>query len=216
MNTRQKRIADRLQQLANEGRQIAEAAENEINQYAPDKAQLHAFLVKTRNVIEGTFHRSAHYRHLDDLISQDVSRAHQINRVVGVLEGARDDLISGFLVGQEMLVAGEIFDDVLQEAKHLHKSGYENPAAVLGRVVLEQTLRRIADREGICDTPKASKLNDELKTTGLYSQLQWRQVQAWLDIGNAAAHGDFDDYTEEQVAQMLEGVEQFAGVYLSP
>jgi len=44
---------------------------------------------------------------------------------------------------------------------------------------------------------------------------EWRQVQAWVDIGNAAAHGKFSDYTEHDVSNMLNGIESFIKTKIS-
>jgi aspartyl aminopeptidase len=118
------------------------------------------------------------------------------------------------LTGQEFLIAGEVFASILEQAKELNKSGYKDPAAVLTRVVIEDALRRLARREGVDDKQKASQINDDLKGSGIYPQVQWRFIQAWLDIGNAAAHGKFGDYTEEDVVKMIEGVEQFLAAEL--
>jgi len=63
--------------------------------------------------------------------------------------------------------------------------------------------------QGIDENQKASVINDELKKRGKYPQSQWRFVQAWLDIGNAAAHGKFDEYKEEDVANLIRDVERF-------
>lgn len=113
------------------------------------------------------------------------------------------------MLGQEFLIAGEILDSVLEEAKHILNAGYKDPAAVLGRVVLEDALKRLARQEQLDDTQKATRLNDELKKAGKYNQPQWRQIQAWVDIGNSAAHGKFNEYSEEQVREQIEGVERF-------
>jgi HEPN domain-containing protein len=113
------------------------------------------------------------------------------------------------LHGQEFLIAGEIFDSVLEQAKYLVTSGYKDPAAILARVILEDALKRLARGEGIDDTLRASRINDELKAISKYSQPQWRLIQAWLDIGNAAAHGKFDEYSREYVVKLLEGVGGF-------
>jgi len=75
--------------------------------------------------------------------------------------------------------------------------------------VIEDSLRRIARPEGISDTLKASQINDELKKVGRFQQPQWRLVQVWLDIGNAAAHGDFDKYTQDEVKRLIEDVQRF-------
>ena len=43
------------------------------------------------------------------------------------------------------------------------------------------------------------RINDELKSAGVYAQPQWRLIQAWLDTGNAAAPGRFAEYSQEDV-----------------
>ena len=83
--------------------------------------------------------------------------------------------------------------------------------AVLGRIVLEDSLSRIADIDGLDSSLSPSRVNDELKKSGRYPQPMWRQIQAWLDIGNSAAHGKFDEYTVDQVKGMLDGVSLFIG-----
>jgi len=40
-------------------------------------------------------------------------------------------------------------------------------------------------------------------------------IQAWLDIGNAGAHGEFGAYTREQVDDMLVGVAKFLAAHLA-
>ena len=120
-----------------------------------------------------------------------------------------DDLEKGYLLSQEFLIAGEVFDSILVQAKQLTQGGYKDCAAVLARTVLEDTLKRLARSEGIDENLRASVINDELKKSGKYPQAQWRFIQAWLDIGNAAAHGRFDEYSEGDVLELIKGIEQF-------
>ncbi len=56
---------------------------------------------------------------------------------------------------------------------------------------------------------KVSTLNDELKTSNYFIQTVWRQNQAWLDIGNEAAHGNFDKYDLAQVENFYRGLVNF-------
>jgi hypothetical protein len=140
---------------------------------------------------------------------QFVEHSYEVLSIVGLLSGAVDDLEKGYLLEQEFLIAGALFDSLLEQAKHLNQAGYKDPAAVLGRVVLEDALRRIARREGLDSSEKASALNDSLKNAGVYVQPRWRIVQAWLDIGNAAAHGKVSEFTEQDVTKMLEGISEF-------
>jgi len=75
--------------------------------------------------------------------------------------------------------------------------------------VLEDTLRKLARQEKLDDTQKATRLNDGLKKAERYKQVQWRQIQVCLDIGNNAAHGKFDQYTEENIRDQIDGIRRF-------
>jgi hypothetical protein len=210
-----RRIAERLEVLAEEGRQVAKSetqSQYDSSSYiqGENKAKLETWLTKTDNVLRTIFgESSAHMERFRFLAEGHLSHAHQVVPIVGVIEAAHDDLVNGFLASQEFLIASEVFDSVLDQARHLNETGYKDPAAVLVRVVLEDALRRIARDENVDDTNKASRINDDLKKAGRYSQPQWRQVQAWLDLGNSAAHGQFEDYTADDVKVLIEAVERF-------
>jgi hypothetical protein len=55
----------------------------------------------------------------------------------------------------------------------------------------------------------ASDFNNELKQKGRYQEPQRSSIQAWLALGNSAAHRKFDDYDDDEVKNMLEGIEHF-------
>lgn len=211
--TKIQRIVDRLTVLVAEGRMVATLPkEGYMGKYIQggDKAVAEAWLTKTENLIRGSFgDRSAHYRRFHELAKGEVSRDYEIFPIVGVIEACIDDLKNGFLTTQQFLIAGELFDSVLSQAKHLVTFGFKDPAAVLGRVVLEDALKRIAQDCGEDSNAKASAINDALKKSGRFSQPLWRQVQFWLDIGNAAAHGNFSTYSDQDVVRILDGIEMF-------
>ena len=118
-------------------------------------------------------------------------------------------LVSQVGMNNEFFIASEVFDSLLEEAKYLNEHHFKDSAAILCRVVIEDTLKRLARKESIDDSQKASKLNDDLKSAGVINQPQWRQNQTWLDIGNDAAHGKFDTYDETKVNSMIEGIKIF-------
>lgn len=210
-----RRVAERLGALAEEGRRVAKLETpsrytNSSYIQGEDKAKLEAWLTKTDNVLRTVFGVSgAHMDRFRFHAKGHLSHEYEVTPIVGVIEAAHDDLMSGFLSSQEFLIASEVFDSVLDQARHLNQAGYKDPAAVLVRVVLEDALKRIARAEGVDDSNKASRINDDLKKAGRYSQPQWRQVQAWLDCGNSAAHGKFEDYTADDVSLLIEAVDRF-------
>jgi hypothetical protein len=216
MNPKLQRYIGRIKELIEESDKVA-ALERPSSMgvaYIQEKEKLNAWLIKTKNIVEMAFGKnSPHYKEMDRLTKGHVEHSYEVKAIKGFLLGAHDDLEKGFLIGQEFLVAGEIFDTVLEEAKLLNRTGHKDASAVLSRVVLENSLKRLARQEEIDDTLKASRINDVLKNFGMYSQPQWRLIQAWLDIGNSAAHGKFDEYNKDSVEKMIDGIEQFIALH---
>lgn len=219
LNPKDQRFADRFRELIEEGKKLSLLAteQGELSGFfLADQhgSRLYSWFSRTVNVVERVFGTQSYpYGVLKEEEPNSYLRD-SIDRVVGVLLGGLDDLEKGFLLGQELIVAGQVFDSILEQARHLNGAGYKDCAAVLGRVVLEDALRRIARREGIDDGQKASKLNDDLRKAGIHPQPQWRLVQSWLDIGNAAAHGKLDEYDQKDVRSLVEDVERFVGTEL--
>ncbi len=215
MNPKYERAADRLRGLIDEGMRIARKLEGSPTDSID--SDLHAWKVRSENIVQAIFReKSAHYRQLKEKLVIVFCNAATVRPVVGILKGALDDLEGGFMIGQEHLIAGEIFDSILDQAKTLLKAGYKDCAAILGRVVAENTLQRLCRDEGLDDTAKATKLNEDLWKKGRYGKPQWRIIQSWLDIGNAAAHGEFDQYTDTQVQRMIDVVERFIAQEFAP
>ncbi len=133
----------------------------------------------------------------------------KIYSIVGVLHGALDDLSNGYLIGREFMIAGEVFDSLLNQSKFYLENDNKDIAAILARIVLEDALKRLARTEGLGDDLNASKINNELKNRERYPQVRWRSIQTWLDVGNSAAHGRFNEFTKEDVASALSGIERF-------
>lgn len=85
------------------------------------------------------------------------------------------------------------------------KNEFKDVAAVLGRVVIENTLKDIAKREKVTfsEKTKLSKLNESLWKKNVYAKNIWRVTQGYIDLGNDAAHGDFDKHDDKTVGNML-------------
>jgi len=122
-----------------------------------------------------------------------------------LMKGAKEEIEKGLLYKVEHLISADFFDSVIEQAEYLLKSGFKDVAAVLGRVVIENTLKDIAKRENITQPEKTqlSELNQLLRDNSVYEKNIWRLVQAQIDLGNYAAHGDFDKYDDKSVSFML-------------
>ena len=167
--------------------------------------------------IESAFGREhSYYREFDVRFrdSWDYNGRHG----VGVLRAIQEQISGGWLETTKGLVTAEVFADFIEMAEHLLDEGYKDPAAVVVGSVLEEHLRQLCLSAGIpiedvtttrVQPHKADRLNIDLAKTGKYTKLDQKQITAWLDLRNKAAHGKYLDYSTEQVALMLAGVRDF-------
>lgn len=132
-----------------------------------------------------------------------------VARIAGLLNSAHECLGRGFAGRLKRVLHVEMFDSLASQGRGLLQTGHRIPAAVLGRIALEDWLRDEAEAAGIPnhDTAKASALNDHLKAANKFPQPKWRHIQALLDIGNQAAHGKDDQFTDDDVVRLLTFVE---------
>jgi hypothetical protein len=137
----------------------------------------------------------------------------QFKRVKSVFLAAKEDFEGGYLTSFKTLVQSEVFDNELEQAQELLKSGYHAAAAVIAGVVLETGLRELCTRQGI-DHGKLDKMNADLAKAGVYNKLQLKRITALADIRNSAAHGKPDEFTKDDVQMMIRDVEQFLATRL--
>ena len=136
-----------------------------------------------------------------------------------ILSSFRDEVTSGWFFSIKKLISAEIFSDFLEMAEYLLDEGYKDPAAVMIGSVLEEHLRQLCAKHSIPVTftnpkgelvpKKADTLNGELSNAGVYGKLELKNITAWLDLRNKAAHGKYTEYTKEQVKPMHMGVSEF-------
>jgi len=143
---------------------------------------------------------------------------HCVEEGKGILSSIKIEIEKGWFKSIKNLISAEIFTDFLEMAEHLLDEKYEHPAAVMIGSVLEEHLRNLCKKNNIDtaenkngkDIPKkADALNAELTKNGAYNKLDQKNVTAWLDLRNKAAHGKYQDYNIQQVQLMLNGVTEF-------
>ena len=114
------------------------------------------------------------------------------------------------------LVEAEVLDDFLEQAKHLHDRGYHVPAASLAGAVLEDTLRKLCavHRIAIPEKTNIDRLNAELAKSDVYNKLFQKRITALADVRNNADHGRFDEFSAEDVKDMVGWVKRFCADFL--
>jgi hypothetical protein len=215
MNAHHKKYADRLTELLTEGRALQLLAKPTLKnpelKTIQDQERLQAWISSVQNLVVGLFgEQRAQFKDFAQLKTKKTYYPSTIKEICGFLSGVEDDLKKGILHGFEFIVAGELFENVLEQADHLCDVGHKDAAAVLARAVLENTLKKMAQRAGLSIRRKmAAELNDDLKIARAIDAARNLEIKGWLNIGNTSAHGDFTTYDAPRVKTAIQHIKIF-------
>ncbi|WP_224972118.1 HEPN domain-containing protein [Acinetobacter oleivorans] len=219
------KILNRFEELIKEANEISNNSFVDTNirfpnfeDFPPNYQALYSeWIIKAQNILllacgDNSIHFTAFKRQLSG--SSDTPK--RLRQLIPILNAAYDDLKNGFLITFKQIVQAEVFDSELEQAKSLLESGYKNAAAVIAGVVLETAIKELCLNNSIdLEKKKLNRLNDDLAKAGVYNTLQQKQILALADIRNNAAHGDYDEFTREDVERMISDIERFLLTYSS-
>lgn len=151
-----------------------------------------------------------------------------LRKWLSYLKAIKADFQEGFLGDLTLAIEAEIAADYMGQSEQLLSEGksgrYDHvPAAVLAGAVLEKSLKTLCTKQ----TPPILTINakglpltlnpliDELKKVGVFNELKAKQLRAWADIRNAAAHGEFDNFNRSDVEGMIKGIGEFLATYIT-
>lgn len=201
-------VIKRFEELIERGKSLPKAGTIDGLKW---KAQFIKWQLSCLNILEKTFGEdSDHYESFDSYHKELGNMQAWVDYGIACMESAKEEIEKGFLYEVEHLISADFFDSILEHAEFLLSKGHKDPSAVLGRVVIEKTLKQIAEREGIAlqEKVKLSKINEILWKSKMYDKVTWRLIQGYIDLGNFAAHGDFDKYNEDNVEDMLKWIKK--------
>ncbi len=182
-----------------------------------DRSMATQWITSSLHLIRTVFTKeSDHFQQLE-AFNKDITYLHNTERALSVLRAAKDDYEQGMLFDTRTLIEAEVFDDLLEQAEHLLKMGYYQPAAVVAGAVLEDGLRKLCARNNVPVSPtaKVETMNAELTRANVYNGLVQKQVTMFADLRNKAAHGQWTEFTEAQVVTMLPQVRAFMTQHFS-
>ncbi|MBS3152278.1 hypothetical protein J4230_02610 [Candidatus Woesearchaeota archaeon] len=132
-----------------------------------------------------------------------------VNIGLGIIKSAADEFNLGFTHNITHILSVELFDTVLEQAKELLKKGFKDPAAILGRVIIENTLKDLCNKNKIIlnGNEKISDFNELLKNSNILTLPNFKLCRIYIETGNLAAHGDFNKYNNEDIGKMLDYIE---------
>ena len=206
------KILSRLNELLEFGERVLSTKKspppNVIGDLRVDSQKAYQWATSTQNILSRVFgQESEHYKNFSKHLERHLTYS-PVYYAQGVLRAAIDDYENEQLFEIRKMVEAELFDDFLEQAEHLFSSGYYQPAAVICGCVLEDGLRKLCNNNGITLTakPKLDKMNSDLAKAGIYSKLIQKRITTVADLRNKAAHGQWDQFDEGDVQEMLSAV----------
>ena len=214
------KLIKRVDQLIQKGENVLKTNYhvNGASDKMVDSSQHYSFRVGALSFIENLYGIN-HSFFMEFKNRTDGHFIHSTRRAIAMLCSIKDEIESGWYDDFKGLVAADIFGNFLDMAEYLLDKTYKDAAAVIIGSTLENHMRYLCDANGIDVTTidrkgktkskKADTLNSELMNRNVYTKTDLKAVTAWLDIRNNAAHGDYNEYTKEQVELMYQGVTEF-------
>ncbi|MCG8685603.1 MAG: hypothetical protein MI892_12060, partial [Desulfobacterales bacterium] len=138
-----------------------------------------------------------------------------LKQIIGVVRALCLDIKSGYLKSFAEIVHADLFSDYFEMAQHLLENGYKDASAVIAGSTLEAHLKQLAIKFTVNTesdkgkSKKADLINADLVKAGAYNKLEQKNITAWLDLRNNAAHGDYSAYSEQEVELFLENIRGF-------
>lgn len=167
---------------------------------------------KVKNIIEITTGKESSYlqqfHKIDDMVFNLKQTYPRFNKHHALLSALKDDYENGYLTSIKNLIQAEVFDSEIEQAEELLNKKYKSAAAVIAGVVLETAIRSLCDQHAI-EHGKLDKMNADLTKAGVYNKLQQKQITALAEIRNYAAHGKEEEYTHDNVENMIRDIEKF-------
>ena len=185
-----------------------------------DPVTTQTFLARARASIarlSGT--ESAYSKQLETVLKRtDTYDSQKVAMAIGIVTALLVDLKSGYLTSLQELIHGEVFADFLEIADYLCHEGYKDASAVIAGGTLESHIRQLCIKNNIevqtstskgIESKRADQMNADLARDSIYSKLDQKNVTAWLDLRNKAAHAKYTEYSQEQVELLIAGIRDF-------
>lgn len=205
---------------------IASEIDIEVQFFFDKDPQREAKAIEASLLLEETVRRlapshSMYARRLEAVARQklielpDQAAAKKALQYRAILKALRYDLERGAIRTLEEAVRADLFSNQLEIASYFLEEGFFAAAAVTAGVVLEEHLRRLAEKNQIQTRSakgrvvSAEGLNESLKGL-VYDLGDQKLVTAWLDLRNSGAHPrPKTKLTPDRVSNMIEGVQDF-------
>ncbi|MBE2272500.1 MAG: DUF4145 domain-containing protein [Anaerolinea sp.] len=168
---------------------------------------------------------STHFQRLRDEIDQLDPRS--CSRLTAYVKALDESYRAGMFDSAMRAVEAEVTTDYVTQAENLLTGAGPGefthvPAAVLAGAILEDRLRRLCLRQNppiLVMMPNGSHktldpLITDLQKVNVFNPAKADRLRAWAKIRNYAAHGEFSEFSRQDVEKMIAEIKEFLADYL--
>jgi uncharacterized protein YutE (UPF0331/DUF86 family) len=138
-----------------------------------------------------------------------------VEKLLGLLQSVQLEAQAGLLVKLEDQVVASAFDDFLDHAAQYHKAGKVREAAVLASAVLEDTVKRIAQKAGLSASGASLEpLIDELVKRAVFTAVKAKRLKSFAAVRNYALHAEWEKLDIKDVGAQLSGLRELLDEHL--
>lgn len=218
---------ERFSQLLGEGKNIIQnqkyTHDYGLDFYIEERniPQAQTWISSTANLIKHLAKSNRYFNEECDRILADESLANglpfkMVQKLYGVLESMYNEWKNGLLGSIEYIVAAETFDDFIDHASHYHKANKAIEASVLASAVLEDTIKKIALKNGVdTDNKTLEPLIDNLVKADVFTSVKAKRVKSYAGVRNHAMHAEWEKIDIKDVGEMIRGTRELIESYLS-
>ncbi|MDD5087593.1 MAG: hypothetical protein PHI18_02180 [bacterium] len=139
--------------------------------------------------------------------------------LLGILKAAKRDFANGLLIHPRIVATADSMADILDQAEHLLLNDYHVAACVLVGGAMESTLRTMWEvqyKGEQVPKPSMNEFNQRLHKASAYDAVTFRQISAYGQLRNNAAHGKYDEVDKPRVEDFLRFTREFIMRYFAP
>lgn len=186
-------------------------------QYAPD---IQSWILSTNNIVTLLVNAESHYfkecakvTESEDLNSGVPFWA--VQKLTGLLKSLKEEISLGFLKKIEYMVFATAFDDFLDHAEQFHKGGQLMESGVLASIVFEDSVRKIAEKNGIVQGGVSmDDLIDLLSKKEVITPVKAKRYKGLAGIRNQALHAQWDELDLRDIGSIIKGTKEIIETYL--
>jgi hypothetical protein len=207
-------VTQRFSELTEKAVDVAKTRQEDSFETLVSSEKFHEWATSVLDLLQRAFgENSAHYLNFERNYKAFNGAFDRFETCKGIFQSAKGDYEKGYLFSFRALVKAEDSTDALEQAAELLRAGYKDLACIVAGVALEITLKELCTRNSIPHA-KLDAMNIELCKKGIYNMGMQKLITAWAHWRNKAAHGEWNEYNNNDVDDMIRGVNRFVAEYL--